>query len=238
MKLKLDEKGNVVVQDDKPVYIADDGKEIAFDYPATLGTISRLNGEAKGHRERAEAAEAKVKLFDGIEDPAKAREALETLKNIDSKKLIDAGKVDEVRAESKKAFDEQVRAIEEKYKPVIAERDGLKASLVNEIVGGSFSRSKFIAEKLAIPADIAQARFGNAFQVEEGNRIVAKDPKGNTLFSRSRPGEVADFDEALELIVDSYPYRDSILKGSGASGGGAGGTRVGADGKKQLTRAI
>lgn len=237
MKLLLDEKGAFVVQDGKPVYVADDGKEIAFDYPATLATISRLNGEAKGHRERAEGAEARNKLFDGIEDPAKAREALETLKNIDSKKLIDAGKVDEVRAESKKAFDEQVRAIEEKYKPVIAERDGLKSSLVSEILGGSFSRSKFIAEKMAIPADIAQARFGSAFTVEDNNRIVAKDPNGNTLFSRSRPGEVAEFDEALELIVDAYPHRDSILKGSGASGGGASGSGGAiVNGKKQVTR--
>jgi hypothetical protein len=42
MKLKLDDKGQVVVQDGKPVYVADDGKEIVFDYPATLQTISRL----------------------------------------------------------------------------------------------------------------------------------------------------------------------------------------------------
>src|SRR3977135_2396170 len=109
MKLKLDDKGAVVVQDDKPVYIADDGKEIVFDYPATLATISRLNGEAKGHRERAEAAEAKAKTFEGIEDPAKALEALNIVENLDRKKLIDAGKVDEIKAEAKKAFDEQLK---------------------------------------------------------------------------------------------------------------------------------
>jgi len=34
-----------------------------------LATITKLNGEAKGHRERAEAAEAKFKPFEGIEDP-------------------------------------------------------------------------------------------------------------------------------------------------------------------------
>src|SRR5690349_21486790 len=99
MKLKLDDKNQVVVQDGKPVYVADDGKEVVFDYPATLATISRLNGEAKGHRERAEAAEAKAKIFEGIEDPVKAREALETVKNLDSKKLFDAGKVEEIKAE-------------------------------------------------------------------------------------------------------------------------------------------
>jgi hypothetical protein len=236
MKLKLDDKGNVVVSDGKPVYVADDGKEIVFDYPATLATISRLNGEAKGHRERAEAAEAIAKTFEGIDDPEKARSALETVKSLDSKKLFDAGKVDEIKAEAKKAFDEQLRSLEEKYKPVLAERDSLKSSLVNEIVGGSFSRSKFITDKLAIPADIAQARFGSSFVVEDG-KIVAKDSKGGNIFSRARPGEIADFDEALELLVDQYPYKDNILKGTGASGGGAGGTGGSAGGKKTMSRA-
>lgn len=236
MKLKLDEKGAVVVQDGKPVYIADDGKEVVFDYPATLATISRLNGEARGHRERAEAAEATAKTFEGIEDPEKAREALGIVKNLDTKKLIDAGKIDEVKAEAKKAFDEQLKGVEEKYKPVVAERDTLKDQLFSEKVGGAFSRSKFIGDKLAIPSDMAQARFGENFTIEEG-RVVAKDASGNRIFSRARPGEIADFDEALELLVDAYPYRDNILKGSGASGGGAGGSGGGGGGKKTMTRA-
>ena len=237
MKLKLDDQGHAVVQDGKPVYIADDGKEIAFDYAATLGTITRLNSEAKGHRERAEAAEGKLKPFEGIEDPQKAREALEMVKNIDSGKLLAAGKVEEIKAEAKKAFDEQLKSQEEKYKPVIQERDGLKQSLIKEIVGGSFSRSKFITDKLAIPPDMVQARFGEFFEVEEGNKIVAKDSKGNRIFSQARPGEIADFDEALETLVQQYPYRDNILMGSGASGSGAGGSSSGAGGKKTMTRA-
>ena len=67
---------------------------------------------------------------------------------------------------------------------------------------------------------MVQARFGSAFKVEDG-KIVAYDNAGNKIFSRSRPGELADFDEALETLVDQYPYKDQILKGSGASGGGA-----------------
>lgn len=47
MKLKLDENGYVVVQDGKPVYVHDDGKEVAFDAPQTVQKISTLNGEAK-----------------------------------------------------------------------------------------------------------------------------------------------------------------------------------------------
>lgn len=60
MKLKtveVDGKQYAEVQDGKPVYVEDDGKEIAFDAVGTRATITRLNGEAKQHRERAEKAE-------------------------------------------------------------------------------------------------------------------------------------------------------------------------------------
>lgn len=76
MKLKtveVDGKQYAEVQDGKPVYVEDDGKEIAFDAVGTRAAITRLNGEAKQHRERAEKAEKIAKDFEGIEDPAAAR---------------------------------------------------------------------------------------------------------------------------------------------------------------------
>lgn len=234
MKIKLDDAGNVVLKDGLPVYVHGDGKEIAHDAAATVATISRLNGEAKSHREGKEAAEAKLKLFDGI-DPSAAAKALETVGKLDMKKLLDAGEVDKVRAEAKRAFEEQLRGIEEKYGPVIKERDTLKSALVSEKVGGAFSRSKMISDKLSIPADMVQARFGDAFKVED-DAVVAYDRTGNKIFSRAKPGEVAGFDEALEILIDAYPYKENILKGAGASGGGAGGGS-GAGGKRTFTRA-
>src|SRR5262249_35053536 len=151
MKLKLDEQGHVVVQDGKPVYVAEDGKDIVVDYPATLATISRLNGEAKSHREGKEAAEEKLKAFAGIEEAVKALKALETVKNLDDKRLVDAGEVQRIKDEAVKGYDEKVKALEEKYKPVIGERDSFKDALHREIIGGAFSRSKYIGDKLAIP---------------------------------------------------------------------------------------
>ena len=235
MELKLDDKGNVVVQDGKPVYVDDGGRDVVFDYAATLGTISRLNGEAKGHRERAEAADLQLKAFEGIEDPIKAREALDIVGKLDTKKLLDAGKVDEVKAEAKAVYDKQVQALQEQYKPVIAERDNLKGALNKEIIGGSFNRSKFIADKMAIPPDLVEARFGNAFSLED-NKIVAKGHDGNAIYSRARPGEIATFDEALEIMVDQYPHKETILKGSGASGSGAGGSSGTVGGKRTMSR--
>lgn len=213
MKLKLDDAGHVVVSEGKPVFVADDGKEVVFDYGATLGTITRLNGEAKAHRTAKEAAEAKLAGFDGIEDPEAARKALGIVKNLDDKKLVDAGQIETVRSEA-------IAAVEAKYKPIVDENQSLKGELYSEKIGGSFSRSKFIADKIAIPSDLVQARFGQNFEVKDG-KIVAKDSNGNPIYSRSKPGEIAEFDEALETLVDQYPQKDSILKGANNSGGGA-----------------
>jgi hypothetical protein len=223
MKLLIDADGHAVVRNGKPVYQAEDGKEIEFDAAGTVQTISRLNGEAKSHRERAEAAEARYKPFEGIDDAGAARKALETMKSLDQKTLIDAGEVETVKAEITKALQAQIDA-------ATGRAQTLEQQLYAEKIGGAFARSPLIngdKAKLAIPADLVQARFGSAFKVEDG-RTVAYDPQGNKIYSRSKPGELADFDEALDVLVDMYPHKDSILRSSGASGSGAGASSGGA----------
>jgi hypothetical protein len=217
MKLKLTPEGHAVVQDGKPVYVHDDGKEVAFDAAGTVATISRLNSEAKGHRERAEAAEAALKPFAGIEDAAKARKALELVANLDAKKLVDAGERD-------KAIEQAIKAVEDRFAPIVKSKEALESQLHAHMVGGAFSRSKYIADKFATegPAgvEIAQALFGKQLKVEDG-KVVAYDANGAKIYSRARPGELADADEAIEQLVESHPYKAHLIKGSGASGGGA-----------------
>jgi hypothetical protein len=67
---------------------------------------------------------------------------------------------------------------------------------------------------------MVQALFGQRFKVEDG-KIVGYDPSGNKVYSRTKPGELAEFDEALEMMVDAYHYRDNVLKGTNSSGSGA-----------------
>ena len=195
-----------------PVYVHDDGKEVGFDASSALQKISSLNAEAKTHREAKEKAESTLKAFEGLEDPVAAKKALDTLKNFDDKKLVDAGEVEKVKAEA-------IKAVEEKYAPIVQERDIYQAQLHQELIGGGFSRSKFIQDNIAVPVDMIQATFGQNFKIEEG-KVVAYGTNGQKIFSRARPGEIADFDEALETLVGGYQYKDSILKGSQANGGG------------------
>ena len=229
MKLKLDENGHVVVQDGKPVYVHDDGKEVAFDAPQTVATITRLNGEAKTHREAKEQFEAQVKAFEGL-DPVTVKEALGIVQNLDAKKLVDAGEVDKVKAEItdalKKTYEPQIQQL-------TTERDAVQQQLHSELIGGGFARSKFIQDNIAVPVDMIQATFGKNFQIENG-KVVAVGTDGQKIYSRARPGEVADFDEALESLVGGYQHKDSILKGGQGSGGGFQGGGGNKSGPKSL----
>jgi hypothetical protein len=242
MKLKLDANGNAVLQDGKPVYILDDGREVAHDAAATVAKISSLNGEAMSHRQAKEAAEAALKPFKdaGITDAAAAAEALQTMANIKTGDLTTAAKVQEIKDAATRSANEAVaaatRAAEEKQRELTEQNTKLTQDLNNHIVGGSFTGSKFIADKLAIPADIAQKVFGDRFKVESG-KLVPLDSNGNPIFSATNHGNHADFDEAIQVMVSQYPNKDKILKGSGASGGGASGGSGGAGGAKSISRA-
>lgn len=241
MKLKLDDKGNAVLQDGKPVYVLDDGREVPHDAAATVATISRLNGEAKSHREAKEAAELALKPFKdaGITDATAAAEAMQTMGNIKSGDLTTAAKVQEIKDAAAKSAQEAVanatRAAQEKEKQLSEQLAQRTNELNTHIIGGSFAGSKFIAEKLAIPADIAQKVFGDRFKVENG-KLVPMDQNGQPIFSGTNHGNHADFDEAIQVMVGQYANKDMILKGSGASGGGAGGGKGGSGGAKEIPR--
>lgn len=221
MPFKYTPEGQIVTQEvdgkQVPVFVYPDGKEIPFDADSAVSKISQLNGEARQHREAKEAAEGKLKQFEGIEDPAAAVKALGIVKNLDDKKLVDAGEIERVKQEVKAALESQ-------YAPYKTKAEELEGRFNGLLVSDVFNKSKFIAEKFAAkgPAgvEIANALFANRFKVEDG-KVVAYDASGNKLYSRTRPGEIADAEEALELMVDAYPHKASILAGPGASGSGA-----------------
>jgi hypothetical protein len=197
------------------LYVEKDGK-YRLNVEGGFKTHEEINGLTTAlnkERDARSKLEKQVKKFDGIEDPTEALKAIETLKNLDQKKLIDAGEVEKVKAEVTKAMQSKIDELQN----TVQEKENI---LTKELIGGRFARSKFIGEKMAIPHDLVEARFGQNFKIEEG-RVVAYDQHGNKVYSQDRPGELAEFDEALNILVSQYPYKDSILKGSDAFGGGA-----------------
>lgn len=228
-----------VNSDGLPIYVHDDGKEVAFDAAESVNKIRSLNAEAKSHREAKEAAESRLRVYDGIEDPEAAKRALETLKNIDEGKLLTAGKVEEIKFAAKKAAEENVaaakKAADEALATVTKERDSIIAAFHGEKIGSAFANSETLKKRTLLPGPAALKIFGEHFKVE-GDKITAYDTQGSKIFSRERPGEEAGFEEALDTIISSYPHRDSILRGSGGGSGHRGSGGAGG-GEKQISRA-
>lgn len=210
---------SIALKDGHPVWVKEDGSEVVADYGHALGKIAELTGESVSRKNKLRELEERLKVLEGIENPAEylaqAKKAMETVKNLDDKKLIDAGEAEKVKAEVQKVYEAKLADANK----ALADKDAL---LARTLIGGSFARSKFIIDKLAIPADIAEAAFGRHFEIKDG-KVVAKGHDGQEIYSREKPGEVATFDEALAILVEGYPNKAQILKGSSATGGGAGG---------------
>jgi hypothetical protein len=184
--------------------------------------VTGLKTALERERDANRDAQKRLKAFEGLDDPAAAIKALETMKNIDQKKLIDAGEVDKVKKEISDGFACQVAELTQK----LTDKDGHIYKLE---VSNRFAQSKFINEKTVLPPDIAEATFGKNFKVEDG-RVVGYIGE-NRIYKKTNPAELADLDEALEVMIDSYPLKDRIMKASGKSGSGAEGGGKSGNGK-------
>lgn len=220
MKLKtveIEGKNYAEIDNDGRVLYDDGGKEFAFDADQTYQKIQELTNESKNHRESKESLDKELKKIS------------KQIEGVDLSKMVDAGKLDEVRAEVAKSYQSQ---LDESTQA----REKLEQQYNSEKLNSAFASSKFINDSLAVPPDMALSTFGSRFKIEDG-KLLATDASGNMIYSRKRPGEPADFDEAISQIVEAYPYKDRILKASNQSGtGGDGGSNDGGV-QRTVTRA-
>lgn len=223
-KLTADGK-TVEMKDGNPIWIDATGNE------STLSgdTITRLNNEARDLRVAKEQVEGNLAKYKEIPDPVAAKKALDTVKNIDAKRLIDAGEVERVKEEIKAGFQTQLTEAQTTNAKLQQDFDGLKIDNV-------FAQSQFIREQVAVPHDMFQATFRSQFKIKDG-KLEAFDKAGNRIMSKAKIGEFADPDEALELLVGQHPQKDTILKAPNASGSGNNGAGGYRGGKRTILRA-
>lgn len=234
-KMTDDGKGIAINDNGLPIIIADDGSETGVDAIHLVGKILEVNNEAKKHRLNAEEATEKLAKFTGIEDPEAAITAMETVKNLDAKQLVDAG-------EAKKVKDQAVAETKKVYEDRLADSqgvvDGLQSQVFTLMVSDKFKSSKVIGTTV-LPPDVAEAYFGKNFKVEEknGKTVVVGYMGDDPIYSKERPGELATFEEALGTVIDQYPMKNDILKGSGGHGSGKPANGGGGGGEKIISRA-
>lgn len=224
MPLKL-EDGKPVIQDGKVLVVDKDGKESAVDVDSLLGRVTELNGESAARRKDNDALKLQLAAFAEL-DPEAARKALQTVKDLDSKKLVDAGKVDEVR---KAAVAEVQTNYEAKLSEAQKAQEALRSQVYGLMVSQQFSGSKALeGTTYEHKARHAEAVYGRHFRVEDGQVVGYRgDPeKGQIIFSRQDHGKHADFHEALRILIEEDPDKDHIIVTT-STGGGATGSRTG-----------
>lgn len=216
LKLKLDADGKAVFQNSLPVFVYDDGKEITVDADAMFAKIAEVSGEAKTYRLEAKQAKEVLAQLGDVE-PTEVAKILNVVKEVGGIDGIDKLKknagidVEGIKRQMTETYESK---LSEKDK-VIQDKDG---HIYKLLVSSGFNASKFVNEKLLLPADIAEATFGKHFKIEDG-RVIAY-LGDNKILSREKPGELANFDEALQVIVEQYPMKDRILKATEQSGSG------------------
>lgn len=242
-KLKTDPENNdapVVDDQGRVVYIDPDGKELPLDPPAMYQKIADLGKENQTHRTKYDEVVKKFDALKDIEDIVKWKEeadkALEAVANFNDKDWMKAEKVESLKKQITDAYEQKLK---DKEKGVVtlqadhqAEIEKLNQQIRRLLVSNKFAVSKYFSgggEKSVtiLPSNIAEDHFGKYFQVEEGADgmpvIKAVYSSGDAVLSKVNPGEPADFEEAIGLIIDQYPGKESILRStSGGSGGGGG----------------
>jgi hypothetical protein len=119
-------------------------------------------------------------------------------------------------------------------KPVYVHGNGREeafdAPTAMKMLVGEHFKTSTVAGGLKIPHDVAAAFFGGSFRIDKG-QLVAYDKGDIPMYSRTRHGEVATFEEALGSLIDSYPNKDMIIRKDDAS------AQQGGKGHSTVTRA-
>jgi hypothetical protein len=242
MKIKLDDKGNATLTETGHIVFQDtDGKDLPVDVPGLYAKVEELNAESARHRKQRNELRDKYKILETIEDlpkwKADAEKALTTVKNLKDKELVDAGKIEQIKSETIAAKDTEIAQIKTEFTTALVAKDEallVAGRQIRDLTIGSQFRTHpyFIGTaqqppKTFLLPDIAESRFGSHFKLEAGKNgasaVVGYDAKGNQIYSRKRPGELADFDEAIVRIIDEYPQKDEIMRGGKGGSGGEGG---------------
>jgi hypothetical protein len=234
-KLKLSDNGQPVYQDGKFVLVGDDGAETAFDPLSTHATFGTIRGERDKFKGEAETALAELTAFGKSPDERKA--AIEKLKmaaNLDAKKLVDAGKIEELVAERLRAAQEEWAGKEKALSGKSQELEGLLDEILIE---KAFAGSKVLDEYFPTWS-LLQHEFRGRLAREGKSLVGFRDAeRKERIYSSTNPGQLAQGDELLAALLKSHPDHDKWKKGANANGPGSPGSPGGGgNGAKTASR--
>ena len=234
--LVIDTDGNAVLKDGMPLYKYDDGTEQPLNLGETITTnekrISNLEEEKDRHFESRQKAEQTLQSYGKI-TPDSAKKNADTVKKLKGKKLYDEHGLEEYQKEWTKDITANMN---EEWEAKQTTWDDTQITLKQEIedmdkiifdlaVKSRLATHPYFAgsdrKTVYRPQDAAKI-YGDRFKVEREGivlKVQALDRDGKVLLSKKNHGLPAEFNEAVELIVQSdNDGNDDIFRSSNISG--------------------
>jgi len=235
MKLLLDANNVPVMKDGLPVYKYADGTEMPFDAAATLeGLNKKITAETeKSTRFFTEREELKKAV-----EPWKTykldevKKAIETVKNLSAQEILDQRGIEELKRTMRTGFDEEKSALAKSYEPRIKDLEKTisdrEAIIYDLAVTNKFATSEYFSgekPKTVFAPEHATRIYGNRFKVDINGhdyKVIALDETGKPMMSKKNHGELADFQEAVGILVEQDSKKNRIFKGNEGGGPGTG----------------
>ncbi len=197
----------------RPLYAEKDGKFVlAVDGVVPKEKLDEFRDNNIALRRDMDAMRAK---FDGI-DPDEARKLAEQAQKQRDKKLVDAGRVDELLAERvaamKAEFDKQTGTL-------ASERDKLSTQLGGLVVDGAIRDAAMKAGVRPTAVEDVLLRGRVVFRLQDGKAVAFDGDK--PLFGKA--GEPLDVTEWVNGLADRAPHLFEPSRGAGTPPAGSGG---------------
>lgn len=178
------------ISDGEYVLDVEDGdfKSRLSEFRNTNITLSKQLEDAKKQAAVAAELQEKLKQFEGI-DPEKARELQQQIRDIEEKKLIDSGQIEELfgkRTERMKAdYEGKISAMQKQLKELTGERDGFRQNLESVVIDSGLQTEvlKVAAPRPGAMEDIL-ARGRRVWKLGENSQPVPIDTDGKVMYGK------------------------------------------------------
>ena len=206
MNIKLDEQGNPIIKEGKPVYDRE-GREIVVDVAKLFEDLKTVNNESATRRHEIDELKRQLSELENLKQQSQEKEKKDGKKEGDELKTEYSKMIEQMKAEYEKQLSEKDKALND-YQ-------------VQQAFYNSKSLKNTIFENTP---DFAISAFSKHFRLENG-RVVG-EYNGHVINDPSNPLQPASFDIAFEQIIRQHPNKDFILKGAKAGSGSMGNTEA------------
>jgi len=215
-----------VSEKDRSLYVEQEGGGYGL-HPAfmevrdKLGTFRENNRSLMSKTSEQEEALAKLKDLDPEKYQAGV-DAMAKLAEIDDKKMIDAGQIDELidqRTERMRStYEGQVEALNKSVGSLSGERDTLKGRLGELLIDSAVQKelAEVAAMRPGAQMDVLSRAHG-VWNINEEGDIVPMDGKGNVMYGTDGKAQLTMKEWATSLM-DTAPFLFEASRGGGSKG--------------------